>query len=62
MKKLIKRPITLLYFFFKLVSGCRSYKIKSTLDTLIAKTQTGFIKDRFSDENTRFIYNLLAQN
>ena len=30
------RPITLLNVFYKLVSGCISHRIKSTLDTLIA--------------------------
>lgn len=53
------RPITLLNVFYKLVSGCISYRIKSTLDTLISNTQSGFIKGRFKGENIRFIYDLM---
>ena len=45
--------------FYKLVSGCISHRIKSTLDTLIANSQTGFIQVRFLVENTRFIYDLM---
>ena len=53
------QPITLLNVFYKLVSGCISHRIKSTLDTLIAESQTSFIQGRFLGENTRFIYDLM---
>lgn len=53
------RPITLLNVIYKLISGCLSYRIRSTLDILISDTQSGFIKGRFIGENTRFIYDLM---
>lgn len=54
------RPITLLNVLYKLISGCISYRIKSTLDLLISNTQTGFIQGRYIGENTRFIYDLMS--
>ena len=50
------RPITLLnVFFYKLISGCLSQRLKSTLIFLISETQSGFMKGRYIGENTRFI-------
>lgn len=43
---------------YKLISGCISYRIRSTLDYLIS--QSGFMKGRYIGENTRFIYDLMA--
>jgi hypothetical protein len=54
------RPITLLNVFYKLVAGCISRRIKSTLDFLISDTQTGFMKGRYNGENTRYIYDLIS--
>jgi hypothetical protein len=54
------RPITLLNVLYKLISGCISQRIKSTLDYLISNSQTGFIKGRYIGENTRFIYDLMS--
>lgn len=54
------RPFTVLNVFSKLISGCISYKIKSTLDLFISNTQTGLIQDRHIGENTRFIYDLMS--
>lgn len=54
------RPITLLNVFYKLISGCISRRIKTTLDSLISDTQTGFMKGRYIGENTRFIYDLMS--
>lgn len=54
------RPITLLNVLYKVISGCISYRIKSTLDLLISNTQTGFIQGRYIGENTRFIYDLMS--
>lgn len=53
------RSITLLNVIYKLISGCLSYRVRSTLDILISDTQSGFIKGRFIGENTRFIYDLM---
>ena len=41
------RPITLLNVFYKIISGCISKRIKSTLYIFIDKTQTGFISGRY---------------
>ena len=46
--------------FYKLLSGCISSRIKTTLDLLISNTQTGFIQGRYIGENTRFIYDLMS--
>lgn len=54
------RPITLLNVLYKFISGCLSYRIKTTLDSLISDTQSGFIKGRYIGENTRFIYDLMS--
>ena len=54
------RPITLLNVLYKIISGCISHRIKSTLDYLISDTQTGFLKGRYIGENTRFIYDLMS--
>ena len=54
------RPITLLNVFYKLVSGCLSYRLKKVLNSIISETQSGFMKGRYIGENTRFIYDLMA--
>ena len=54
------RPITLLNVFYKIISGCLSYRIKNTLDCLISETQSGFIKGRYIGDNTRFVYDLMS--
>ena len=54
------RPITLLNAFYKLISGCLSQRLKSTLNFLISETQSVFMKGRYIGENTRFIYYLMA--
>ena len=53
------RPITLLNVLYKLISGCISFRIKSTLNYFISDTQTGFLKGRYIGENTRFTYDLM---
>lgn len=45
------RPISLLNVVYKVASGCIANRIKSLLDKLINKDQTGFIKGRFIGEN-----------
>ena len=54
------RPITLLNVFYKIISACISKRIKSTLDILIDKTQTGFLSGRYIGENTRLVYDIMA--
>ena len=60
-KHLIKnwRPITLLNVVYKIASGFIADRIKTVLDKLIIKDQTGFIKGRFIGENIRLIYDIM---
>ena len=53
------RPITLLNTVYKLGSGVIANRIKTVLDKLISKDQTGFMAGRYIGENTRLIYDLL---
>ena len=53
------RPITLLNTVYKIASGVISTRIKSVLNKLISKDQTGFLKGRYIGENTRDIYDIM---
>ena len=53
------RPITLLNCTYKIASGCIANRIKTVLDKIINKDQTGFIKGRYIGENTRLIYDIM---
>ena len=44
---------------YKIASGVISTRIKSVLNKLISKDQTGFLKERYIGENTRLIYDSL---
>ena len=43
----------------KLASGCIAERIKTVLDKIINRDQTGFLKGRFTGENIRLIYDLI---
>ena len=60
-KNLLKnwRPLTLLDVVYKIASGAIANRLKTVLDILIDKDQTGFIKGRFIGENTRLIYDIM---
>ena len=53
------RPITLLNCTYKIATGCIANRIKTVLDKIISKDQTGFIKGRYIGENTRLIYDIM---
>ena len=53
------RPITLLNILYKLTSGSIANRIKSVLNQLISKEQTGVLKGRFIGENTRLVYDIM---
>ena len=53
------RPISLLCVIYKLASGAIAERIKPSLDKIISKCQTGFIKGRQISDSTRLIYDIL---
>lgn len=53
------RPFSLLNCVYKLVSGCITHRIKTTLNKLIDKDQSDFIKGRFIDENIKLVYGIM---
>ena len=53
------RPITLLNCTYKIASGCIANRIKTILDKIIEKDQTGFLKGRYIGENIRLIYDIM---
>ncbi|MCU7801406.1 MAG: reverse transcriptase family protein, partial [gamma proteobacterium symbiont of Lucinoma myriamae] len=53
------RPLTLLDTVYKLASGTIANRIKTVLDSIIDKDQTGFIKGRSIVENIRMIYDMI---
>ena len=53
------RPITLLNTVYKIGSSSIANRLKSVLDKLISKEQTGFMTGRYIGENTRLIYDIL---
>jgi hypothetical protein len=53
------RPLTLLNVVYKIASGTIANRLKTVLDKLISKDQTGFIKGRYIGENTRLLYDIL---
>ena len=60
-RSLIKnwRPISLLSVIYKMASGVIAQHLKGTLDGIISKCQTGFIKGRFISDSTRLVYDIL---
>ena len=54
------RPISLLCVLYKLISTVIANRLKKVLDTLISKTQTGFISGRNIGESIRLIYDLMS--
>ena len=54
------RPILLLTVPDKIISLTIAERVKKVLKKLIARSQTGFIKDRFIAESTRLIYDIMA--
>ena len=53
------RPISLLCVVYKLASGAIADRIKPSLDQIISKCQTGFIKGRQISDSTRLVLDLL---
>ena len=53
-------PISLLCVLYKLIFSAIANRLKQVLDTLISKTQTGFIQGRNIGESIRLIYDLMS--
>ena len=53
------RPISLLSVVYKIASSAIANRLKSVLDQIISKFQTGFLKGRFIGENTRLVYDIM---
>ena len=53
------RPISLLCVVYKLASGVIADRLKPSLNQVISKCQTGFIKGRQISDSTRLVYDLL---
>ena len=53
------RPISLLSVLYKMLSSAIAERLKTVLDKLVSKCQTGFIKGRYIGESTRLIYNIM---
>jgi hypothetical protein len=53
------KPINLLNVVYKLNSGSIANRLKTVLDILVSKDQTGFVKNRYIVENTRLLYDIM---
>ena len=53
------RPISLLNADFKIISSVIANRLKSVMDSLIAPTQSAYIKGRYIGENTRLVYDII---
>ena len=51
--------MSLLSIFYKLASGTIAERLKTVLDQVISKTQSGFVPGRNISDCTRLIYDLL---
>ena len=53
------RPLSMLSVLYKIVSAAIANRLKTVLDSIISKTQCGFIKNRYIGESTRLIYDIM---
>ena len=53
------RPISLLCVLYKLLSTVLANRLKGVLDSLISRSQCGFIQGRYIGEVTRLIYDVI---
>ena len=53
------RPLSMLSALYKLLSGTMANRIKQVLNSLISKSQSAFIENRFIGDNTRLIYDVM---
>ena len=53
------RPITLLTADYKIITSVLAKRMKTVLNNIIGPDQRGFLKDRYIEDNTRLIYDLV---
>ena len=53
------RPISLLSVLYKIISAAVANRLKTILDVLVDKTQTGFIQGRYIGYSTRLVYDIM---
>ena len=53
------RPISLLAVPYKIASLAIANRLKTVLDTLISRSQSGFISGRFIGDSTRLVYDIM---
>ena len=53
------RPISLLTTDYKIITSVMANRMKTVLDEIIGPDQKGFLKDRYIEENTRLVYDLI---
>ena len=53
------RPICLLNTVYKIASASKANRIKTVIDKLISRDQSGFISGRYIRDNTRLVYDLM---
>ena len=53
------RPISLLSVVYKIASSAIAIRLKTVLNELIDKSQSGFLQGRFIGESTRLIYDIM---
>ena len=53
------RPISLLSVLYKLASSAIANRLKTALEILICKAQTGFLKGRYIGDTTRLVYDIM---
>ena len=53
------RPISLLCTDYKIISSVMANRMKTALNDIIGPDQKGFLKERYIEENTRLVYDLI---
>ena len=53
------RPLSMLSVIYKLASASLANRLKNVLESLVSKSQTGFVPGRYIGESTRLIYDIM---
>ena len=55
------RPISLLDFDYKIITKLLAKRLNTLLPKIIKANQTGFIRDRYSSDNIRHLFDIIDQ-